>query len=279
MTEHEASELWARAAELQEAARREADLVVRSDDDDEVRGISSEIARQAAVESGIDGRFVDSAALQLAVEPYLDPTAGRERAASTLGVSDRSLTERVAVRGSLSSVVAAVNEVTASESFQSDPVEMPVEDDDHVALVYEVPQNLKALFSEGSFHYRVRASAEVERYAMLITKIDDEQCEVTVHCALGRSFQHNAIAMRVVQVLGAGGVATGIGFAVSAIAGAVGLAGVAATTAVGVGAALAAVGAFRGVGALFRYAYRKAHEGLRNSFRKLLTAVRMRSER
>lgn len=278
LTEREASELWARAAELQESARREAEVVVHTDEG-ETGSITADVARLAAVESGIDGRFVDSASLQLAAEPHLDATTGSERAASALGFPERSLTERVTVRGSLSSVVAAVNEVTASESFQSDPVELPVEEDDRVALIYEVPQNLKAVFSEGSFHYRVRYSAEVERYAMLISRVDDDQCEVTVHCALGRSFRQNAIAMRVLQFIAAGGVATGIGFAVSALAGVVGLAGVAATATVGVGAALAALGGFRGVGALYRWGYRKRHERLRGAFRKLLTAVRMRTER
>ncbi len=282
LTSEEAAALWARAAELQEAARRAASKQTEQARDSlaaSSASVSYEIARQAAVESGIDERFVESAAMLLAVEPHLDTSSIANWAARSLGFADHTLAERVVVQSPVGDVRQAIAAVTGTDSFQSDPVEIVSEDHGHVALVYEVAQNLKVLFNEDSFHYQVRQSAEVKRYAVVLMALDDESCEITVHVSLDRALATHAGVMRAVQAAGGIGAAVGAGFGANAIVGAIGLAGALGPVLIGVIVAGAGVGAVALFGTVVRFAFRKATQKLRSSFRKFLTAVRMRLER
>ncbi|MFW5688223.1 MAG: hypothetical protein ACOC1U_01525 [Spirochaetota bacterium] len=284
LTQQQAAELWARAAALQEEARRGAEDAIEARDDGhptdaEAGTVSMEIARQAAVESGIDERFVASATFELAVKPHLDRAGKPSLWAKALDVAELVVTERTIVPASLSSVRAAVSNVMASDSFQCDPVEIVTPDDDHISLVYEVPMNIKSVFSEGSFHYQVRSTSEVRRLAVLITRLDDGQSELAVHATLDRSLRTNGIAMRVIQAITGVGAAVGAAFGASELLNVAGLSGgplaavLTGLVAAGVAGGVAAI-----VGRLFRLAYRSAHQKLRESFRKVLTAVRMRAE-
>ncbi|MFW5777463.1 MAG: hypothetical protein ACOCZB_09285, partial [Spirochaetota bacterium] len=79
--------------------------------------------------------------------------------------------------------------------------------------------------------------------------------------------------------VGGVGAAVGAGFGANAIVGAIGLAGALGPILVGVIVAGAGIGAAALFGTAVRFAFRKAHEKLSSSFRKFLTAVRMRLER
>ena len=276
LSKEQAAELWARAAELQEKARRQDQDTSLSLPVADPESISADVARHAAVESGIDARFVDSAALQLAVEPHLDQRPASGRTSTALGVYDTTLTERAIVKESVQSIRATVADVTESDAFSSDPVEI-IEHGESVALVYEVPMNLKNMLNENSFHYQVHSTSEVRRYAVLITPHGEASSEVSVHCTLHRSIRANAIAMRFIQAFAGGGAGVGGAFLTSLLTRSMGLSGTGLGSAiVGVAAAAFAitVGALAGRG--YRAVYRKAHEKLRGSFRKLLTALRMR---
>lgn len=285
LSEQEAAELWARAARLQDEERRRAEDTARDAGRTEAPGglatdaLPYEVAKQAAVESGIDERFIDSASFLLAVEPHLDHDPKAARSAKALGYSEETITERLIVPADLARVSVAVNEVTAGETFRSDPVEIVEPDGSRRALIYEVPVKIENMLTSDSFSYQVRSSAEVKRYAVLIRQIDDARCEVAVHCTLDRSLRVNGIVLRAIQaVIGASG--AGVGAAVAAGIfgeglglGVTGLSIAIALTATGLG-----LGGFVGMGAIIRRAYRKAGENLHAWFRKLLTAVRMRCE-
>jgi hypothetical protein len=276
LSREQAAELWQRAAELQEQARTGDQCTPISLHDSDPESVSSDVARLSAVESGIDARFVDSAALQLASEQFLDKRQQSGRLSSALGVYDPTLTERAVVNGTVSQVRSAVAEATESDAFASDPVEI-VETGSSVALVYEVGQNLKSMFNEDSFHYQVRSASEIRRYAVLITPRDEQSCEVSMHCTLHRSIRTNAIAMRFIQAFAGAGAGIGGAVLASVLMRSTELAGTGVGSLVAGTAAAAfsiTLGALAGKG--YRHSYRTSHEKLRGSFRKLLTALRMR---
>ncbi len=277
LSQEEAAALWARAAELQEQARNQSNDLQRSIEAARPDAISQEIAHQAAVESGIDSRFIDSAALQLATEHHLDQPGASGRTSQALGPYETTVTERAVVTGDMSQVRAAVAKVAESGAFSSDPVEIIEHGPHNLALIYEVPQNLKHMFNEDSFHYQVRNASEVRRFAVLISKRDEESCEVSVYCAMHRSIRANAVAMRFVQAFAGvfGGV--GGGLLTSALIRGFLMAGsTLGTLTIAIGAAAVGIGLAALAGKGFRAAYRKTHKRLRDSFRKFLTALRMR---
>lgn len=284
LTESEAQALWARAAELQETSRREArehanDVLLPASGADGPDAVSADIARQAAIESGIDARFVDAAQLQLASDRFLDDAdrrnAGRAYGTRALQFAEQAVTERVVVEATPGQARSAAVTVLATESFASDLIEVLDQSRDRMALVYEIPVNIKALIQEGSFHYQIRQAAEIKRFSLLINRLDDTRSEVIVYARLDRSIRVNAIALRAVQAFAGAGAGVGGGFGASALAGLLGAAGTAAGIITGVGAVAVGLAALAGAGALYRHSYRKVYGTVREGFRRLLTAIKV----
>ncbi|MFP4484206.1 MAG: hypothetical protein ACLFO1_05070 [Spirochaetaceae bacterium] len=283
LSEAEAAELWERAARLQQEAQKQADQQVRDvlPDSEHPEAISYDVALQAALESGIEEAHVRQAALELRLAEYLDRRGVSPRHVKALGFAEKTVSERVRISAPVASVRAAIGRVVSAAAFESEAVDIVEFDEGTTALVYEVPQKLTAALledsSSGSFHYHVRAVAEIKRYAIIVSQQDDGGTEITVHTSLDRSVRVNAIALRVIQAIAvpvaaaAGALGTGIlisSFAPGLVIGPVlvGLAG----TAAGIGAGF-------GIAALYRRAYNRAYRKVREYFRKLLTSIRMQA--
>ena len=282
LSENEAHELWQRASELQERERQMAQsqadgsaLLPSAAADGDPNAISADIARQAAIESGIDARFVDAAQLQLSADSHLDDAARREKrggasSSGPFGIAERVINERIALPSGSAETRAAAMQILSNDTYSSELVEVIEPNDRQMALVYEIPAKM---LEEGSFNYTVRQVAEVTRFAVTISKLDDDSSEIGVYARMDRSVRVNAIAMRVIQA--AAGVGAGVGgfvLGTSLVAGSAGLiAGLLpAALAVLMGGGVAA-----GIGALFRASYRKAHGKVREAFKRVLTAVRI----
>jgi hypothetical protein len=283
LSESEAAELWDRAARLQQEAQKQADKQVHDalPDPEHPEAVSYDVALQAALESGIDEAHVKQAALEMRLAAHLDRQAVSPRHVKALGFAEKTVSERVRISASPASVRAAIGQVVSSPAFESEPVDIVEFDEQTTALVYEVPQKLRAALledsSSGSFHYHVRAAAEIKRYAVIVSQQDDGGTEITVHTSLDRSVRVNAIALRIIQAIAipmaAGAVALGTGVLISSFA--PGL--VIGPVLVGLAGAASGIGAGFGITALYRRAYNKAYRRVRESFRKLLTSVRMQS--
>ena len=283
LSESEASELWDRAARLQQETQKHADEQVGNAVASTVNpdAVSYDVALQAALESGIDGTHVRQAMLEMRLAPQLDRQVVASWHVKALGFAEKTVSERVRVSAHASSVRSAIGHVVSSPAFESEPVDI-VEFDDHTtALVYEVPQKLKVALLEDSsgtsFHYHVRSVAEIKRYAIIISEQDDGGTEVTVHTSLDRSVRVNAIALRIIQAIAvpvaAAAGALGAGILVSSFA--PGL--VIGPVLVGLAAAAAAIGAGFGITAWYRRAYNKAFKRVKESFHKMLTSLRMQT--
>lgn len=281
LSEEQAANLWKRAAELEERAREQAEAELRRDPDLLPGGMPGEVswatARQAAVEAGIAGRMVDRAALELAAEGNLDPDTASPRARALLGATHTTFTMTRVFAAPLADLRRAIDAVTDTPAYTASLVELIEQDSTHAALVYEIPAALETAAEAGTFHYQVRAVAEIKRFALLLSETEDHKTEVTVQVALGRSIRVNAIALRLIRTLGGAGVGAGAGFAASALVGASALAGGPAAPII-VGAALAAgaLGPAALVTRLYRRAYDNAYRKLDDAFGRLLTAVRVK---
>ncbi len=217
------------------------------------------------------------AALELAAEGNLDPDTASPRAQALLGATHTTFTMTRVFAAPLADVRRAIDSVTDTPAYTANLVELIEQDLQHAALVYEIPGGLETVTDADSFHYQVRAVAEIKRYALLLSETDENNTEVTVQVALGRSIRVNAIALRVIRVLGGTGVGSGAGFAASAIVGASALAGGPAAPII-VGAALAAgaLGPAALVTRLYQRGYGRAYRKLDDAFGRLLTAVRVK---
>jgi hypothetical protein len=286
LSEADARALWARAAALEAVAKQET----QHDDDNSLPDsagsgadgtlISADIARQAAIESGIEAKYVDAAQLELGVESFLDDADRRSRNGSrpqsgrALGFDEIAVAERTVIAASVNQVRVAATGVLSGENFASELIEIVEPSPERLALVYEVPANLKSMIQEGSFHYEIRQRAEIKRFAVLFTAVDGEHTELAVYALLDRSLRVNIIAMRAIQSLTGAGGAVGGGFGASALAGVLGAAGAGAAIITGAGAVALAFGGIVAMGAIFRSAYRTAYANTRESFRRLLTAIK-----
>lgn len=286
LSESEASDLWERAARLQQEAQKQADQQMRDalPNPEHPDAVSYDVALQAALESGIDEAHVRQAALEMRLQPQLDSQPVAQWHVKALGFAEKTVSERVRVSAPVSSVRAVIGQVVGGTSFESEPVDIVEFDERTTALVYEVPTAPTAHkasvwqgFDTESFHYRVRSVAEIKRYAIILSEQDDGGTEITVHTSLDRSVRVNAIALRIIQAIavpiaaGVGALAAGIlvsSFAPGLVAGPV---------LVGLAGAAAGIGAGFGITALYRRAYNKAYRRVKESFRKLLTSVRMQA--
>lgn len=281
LTRAQASQLWERAARLQQEHREAADagghgelITVES-----VDSVEYDLALRSAVETGIDAVHVERAAAELRLETFLDPGSPGTNPATALGVTEARVREHVHIRAEPATVREAVARLMASEAFRSDPVEIVEVDEHSTALVYEVPSLLRSALledsSSGSFHYAVRGAAEIRRFAVVVSSRDTGGSEIAVHATLGRSMRVNAIALRVFQAIVAP-VAAGLGaLGLSVLISALPIAATAGTLLVGIGAAASGIAAYTATGNLYRRAYRRAYERAKESFRRLLTAIRM----
>lgn len=286
LSESDATELWERAARLQQDAQKQADEQVRNTlpGSENPDAVSYDVALQAAVESGIDEVHVRQAALEMRLAPQLDRQTVAPWHVKALGFAEKTVSERVRVPAPASSVRPVIGQVVASPAFESEPIDIIEFDERTTALVYEVPKvpsAMKASFMQAfdteSFHYRVRSVAEIKRYAIIVSEQADGSTEVAVHTSLDRSVRVNAIALRIIQAIAvpvaAATGALGAGILVSSFA--PGL--VIGPVLVGLAGAAAAIGAGYGIAVLYRRAYNKAFKRVRESFRKMLTSLRMQA--
>ena len=280
LTEAQARSLWSRAADLQERARAEAERVAEGaspaigDGAHEESTVSLNIAREAAIQSGIDGRYVDRALIQVRVDQELDTRATASWWARALRASDGTLSEPLHVEAPPSEVREAATAVAQSSPFAVELVDVLEPGPDATAYVYEVPEDTG---KSGTFQYQVRAMSDVRRVALIVVPATEGGTDVELYCRLDNSVLINGIALRVIQTIAAAAGA-GMGLALAALF--VRLLGLEPTAVVSVleGAlgAIAALGAGTLAARAYRAFYRRQLRRTRESFRKLLLALRMR---
>jgi len=278
LSEDQANHLWARAAELQERARTDAVRLAdetRAEFDDLRAVISADVAREAAVESGIDGRFVDQALRQVRMDGKLDTRASAARWARALGISDETLSERIHLDVSPSAAEAAVTSVVQATPFSLELLDVIDLDRNARACLYEVSENDD---KSSPFRYHVRSVSDVRRVVIIVSRSPDDGADLELYCRLDNSVLVNGIAVRALQAVGAA-LGVGIGLALGALV--IRLAGLEPTSMVsllrGAFGVLAGIGAGVFAGHAFRGFYRHGLKRVRDSFRKLLVAVRMRA--
>lgn len=236
--------------------------------------VSIDIAREAAVQSGIDGRYVDQALRQLRVDRDLDSRASATRWARALRETDGSLSERMHLGAPPSEAKAAVTTVAQSAPFAMELANLVELERNAGAYVYEVPEGGG---ERGTFHYQVRSISDVKRIAVMVSPAPDGGTEVELYCKLDNSVLINGIALRIFQAIGVG-LGAGLGGALAALIGRI--AGLEPSTVMSVVEGALVVGVGLGAGALtgraFRALYRRGLTKVRDSFRKLLLAVKMR---
>jgi hypothetical protein len=278
LTADQAARLWSRAAELQDRARMEAERLAAESASGagDPQAISPDIAREAAVESGIDGRYVDQALRQVSVDRELDTRASATRWARALRANDGTLSERIHLDASPDAVHAAAASVAQSAPFSLELLDVLQPDRSAAACLYEVPEDDQ---KNGTFRYRVRSVSDVRRVAIIVSPSPDGGADLEVYSRLDNSLLVNGIALRALQGVGAA-LGAGVGFALGALA-----ARIAGLDAATVGSVLrGAVGVLTGLGAgaltggAFRALYRLGLTRVRESFRKLLVAVRMQTD-
>lgn len=119
--------------------------------------------------------------------------------------------------------------------------------------------------------------SDVKRIAVMVSPAPDGGTEVELYCKLDNSVLINGIALRIFQTIGVG-LGAGLGGALAALIGRI--AGLEPSTVMSVVEGALVVGIGLGAGALtgraYRAFYRRGLAKVRESFRKLLLAVRMR---
>lgn len=281
LTEDQAKRLWARAAELQEHARTQAQRLAEESaaspparSGDELT-VSLDVAREAAVESGIDARYVDQALRQVRLERELDTRSSAAGWARALRTSERAVSERITVAGPPSAATSPLASVAESAPFQLDLLDVVELDNGASAYVYDV----RGEGEPGSFRYQVRDFSDITRVAAMVAPSADGGTEIEVYCTLDNSVRVHGIALRILQAVG-GALGVGLGVAVAALLSRItglepGTATAVLQTVLGV---TFGIGTAALTGRTFRSIYRRGLTNVRDSFRKLLMAVRMRIE-
>ena len=280
LTEAQAHDLWSRAADLQASAEKEAERIAAgtSDISDDVAGdrsqVSLEIAREAAVHSGIDGRYVDQALRELRVDRKLDNRAGARRWIRALRAKNGTIAERYSFASQPAEVRDAVVSVAQSTPFALELVDVMEPGCDTTAYVYEVPGEGKG---GGTFHHQVRSMSDVKRVAIMVVPNSKGGTDAEFYCRLDNSVLINGIALRIIQAIGAAA-GVGVGFALIGLLARI--TGLDAPTAVSIlrGALATFMGLGMGTltGKACRAFYQRQLTKVRMSFRKLLLAAKSR---
>ena len=272
LTEEEARQLWARAAQLQEEARlRAADPQPESSgqDDGQPSGYALEHVREAAVEAGIERRFLDDAFDEVragirVAGPGLDRHITR-----FLGPGDRALETRRIIGAPAEVVLDAIYTVFTGEQSKLILLDQtgghPL---DGGALVFK---------AAGYDHTTPVGSAvmwsDIKEFIVRVRAVDPESTEVEIRCPLEHSRKMNfgvGALLNGFVTLGGGGAAVA---GVTALGGALPLV-------VG-GAAVAGVTSWllgkRGYRAIYRYALGKGRDGMQALLGQLAVYVETRS--
>lgn len=288
LTEEEATRLWKRAAELQAEAARRAELLpagtspddgAAADAKEDAPGYALEHVRQAAVEAGIDGTFVDAALADLRAERALgEGRRGRGFAYRFLGRPADAVTARRTIQASVPAVLEAMERVMPREAFGlvlrdriGDPAEGGV-------MVFDIPGAGFSGAGQASF-VGAASYADFRQVHATVVAVGDAT-EVTLRGPVAWARPLNAGIGAVIDVLGAGlGMALGSGAAAGAAAGltALGLAAAApwaAATLVVAGVAGGATGGHN----LFRRLYRHGLSKGEAALESLLGAIAMEAE-
>jgi hypothetical protein len=273
LTEDQARSLWSRAAELQQRAA-EAVAPTIGDEPGGEPTVSLDIAREAAVQSGIDGRYVDQALRQVRMDQELDSRAGATRWARALRASDGTLSERIHLDAPPAEVKNAVAAVAQSAPFAVELLNVLEPDQNASAYVYEVPEGSGG---SGTFHHQVRDMSDVKRVAIIVSASPEGGADVELYCKLDNSVLVNGIALRVFQAVGVG-LGAGLGGALASLIGR--MTGLDSTVTLpmiqGAIAVVCGLGAGALTGRAYRVFYRRGLAKVRESFRKMLLTVRMR---
>lgn len=258
LSEEVAARLWQRAAELQsEAARRvEATPLVGPESDasePDTDGYALDHVRQAAVDAGIAGEFVDAALAEVTAQEAV----GHHEGSWLDGVAKRLLghpPEFLAVRRIISAKPDAVYG-TMQDIFPRPPYNLSVRDIrgdalDGGVMVFDVPSVM--VLSYTKFEYDMSYSG-IGQMLVSINPVDEASCEVVLQCPLqaGRRTA-GGIFGAVTGVAGMGGLALGVGLG-GVVGTGLGLAGLGLAPLMG-GAALLGGGTLGGAA---RFGFRK----------------------
>jgi hypothetical protein len=306
LSNSQAEQLWARAAELQEQAKRAAvnnprDPSVAGTEaqaavDDQgafADGVDPEAARQAAVDSGIPASFFDQALLESRAEAMLRTereTRVTRWAARLLQRDALMLTVRRRLHASVDDVAQALEAVSTSQEF---PLDLGEAEEEQVPggetapagkgspafqrsllqschIVRGVPGMQGGNGMPGSrFVWDVAMVGDVQSFAVSLTPSEDGDTEITIVSPLDHSARVNASWALILSIL-AGSVLL-IGGSALAAAQSAGPVGQVLSS---VTAAAASAGGVIGVLKWYRHAYRKAVERIERSYHRLIRAVK-----
>ena len=274
LSEEEARQLWARAAQLQEEARLKAassPLLESGAPKDTATGYALEHVREAAAEAGIEGRYFDEAFDEVragvrVASPGLDRHISR-----FLGPDDRVLEASRVIRAPVDVVLDAIYTV-----FTSDQCKLILLDQagghplDGGALIFK-PAGYDYTTPVGS----AVMWSSIKEFIVRVRDVDGESSEVEIRCPMEHARKQNFAVGGLLNALASlGGIGAGIAGA-TALGGAMPLV-------VGVGA-VAGVGSWlvgkRGYRAMYRYGLGKGKDGVQALLGQLAVYVETRSRR
>jgi eukaryotic-like serine/threonine-protein kinase len=218
LSDEMAARLWKRAAELQsEAARRieKTSLLAAESEisEPDTTGYALEHVRQAAVEAGIGGEFVDAALAEVTAQSAV----GHHKDSVLDSVAKRllgSAPEFLEVRRVMAASPADVYQ-TMQGIFPAAPYNLAVRDIqgdvlDGGVMVFDVPNVMPLSYTPFEFDM---SHARIKQILVSVRPVDDESCEVVIRCSLrpGRRIAGGVFGTLTVGAAGFGGLAGGLG--------------------------------------------------------------------
>lgn len=272
LSEEEAAELWARAAQLQAEAAKNVETPEVHGAELPPAGYALAHVRSAALEAGIGDEFVDAALADLRAERAI-PMVQSERsfAHKFLGDPPNTITVRRVIEATPQEVLTAMEAVFPEEPYRLTLTDQQGDPLDRGPLIFDVSGAGNA-FSQGGFTHSMRESG-LKQVFVSLRPIEGSMpsCEMTVYSPV-TSHKLGLGVGGLLSTLG-GGIGVGIG---TVIGNGIFTAGVALGLAV-----LVPIGGFlvggglslKGYRALYRYALRQG----RKSLEGLVGAVAVRT--